>query len=100
MAKLSRSEQEEKNFERFINHYKYKDKGEIISSLLEIKASSISEFEYRLQDAIRSGDLKNYSIGSLSQMKRILSTLNSNNTPAKEFLNDVLKRVELALEKK
>lgn len=100
MTKLSRSEQEEKNFERFINNYKYRDKEQIIFSLLEIKASSISEFEYRLQDATRSGNLNNNSTISLSQMKKILSTLISNNSPAKEYLNLALQRVELALEKK
>lgn len=100
MAKLSRSEQEEKNFGRFVNNYKNKNKEQIIFSLLEIKASNISEFEYRLQDAIRSGNLNNNSIGSLSQMKNILLTLISNNSPAKEYLELALTRVKLALEKK
>tara|TARA_R110002012_G_C11656603_1_gene611779 strand:- start:594 stop:896 length:303 start_codon:yes stop_codon:yes gene_type:complete len=100
MAKLSRTEQYEVNFQRFINNYKWKTKEEIINSTLKIESSTISEFELILLDALRVGNLDNNSIGYLSQMKSVLSRLISENEQAREYLKTRLSIVQDTLQKK
>jgi hypothetical protein len=98
--KLSRNEEYEQNLQRFVNNYKWKTKQEIIESTIEIKISSISEFEHRLLDCIRVRDISNYSTGMLVSMKIVLSRLIDNNSTAKDYLNERLCIVLDALEKK
>jgi hypothetical protein len=100
MSKLSRTEQYEMNFQRFVNNYKWKTKEEIISSTLKIESSSISEFERSLLNALRTDNLHNNSIGSLSQMQSVLSRLISENEQAREYLKTRLSIVQDALQKK
>jgi hypothetical protein len=100
MSKLSRTEQYEMNFQRFVNNYKWKTKEEIISSTLKIESSSISEFERSLLNALRTDNLHNNSIGSLIQMQSVLSRLISENEQAREYLKTRLSIVQDALQKK
>ena len=89
-----------KTFQRFVNNYKRKTKTEIIESTIEIKSSSISEFEHRLLDCIRVRDVSNYPIGSLVSMKSVLSRLIDEDSPAKDYLNERLRIVLDTIEKK
>ncbi len=97
--KLGRAEKDEMNLQRFVNNYRWKTEKEIRASIMEIKSSDISAFEYRLLAGIRDGDLYKSPVGSLASIQIVLSRLIGADCKAKEFLSERLRIVENALEK-
>ena len=97
--KLTRNEQYEADYTRFVNNYKWKTKDEIIRATAEIKSSNISEFKYILLGCLRVGDMSNIGGSKLAIMQDVLRKLISQDSPAKEYLNERLKIVQDALEK-
>ncbi len=89
--KLTRREQEEKNLVSFINFYKNKSLDEINLSLLEIKHSNISSYEYLLKECLRNPS--NSGLGSLASMKNILENLISADSKENIFYKSHLGKV-------
>ena len=82
---LSPTEKHEVELQRFVNKYKDKTYAEMCYMTLEIKSSSISEFEHTLQSALR-GDIPKMTLGQLSHAKMVFSRIidNSNNVDIKD----------------
>ena len=96
--KLSRNEEYELNMQRFVNHHKHQTIAEMNMSVLEIKSSSFSEFEYRLQDALR-GNFHQMTLGHLVSVGIVIERLMGNNTVAREELKEIYSKIRDAQEK-
>ena len=96
---LSKSEKEELELQRFVNHYKWKTEDEIFRSLLEIKHSKISKFEYRLKESLYY-DLNSSPLGLLVEYKIIMSRLIDSNSKCSSLFKERLQLIENILEKK
>lgn len=95
---MNPTEKHEIELQRFVNKYKDKTYADMCIMTLEIKSSSISEFEYRLKDALRS-DISKMSLGLLCSIDIIISRLIDNNTVAKDELNEIYSKIQDAKQK-
>ena len=95
---LSPTEKHEIELQRFVNKYKDRTYAEMCYMTLEIKSSSISEFEYRLKDALRE-DISKMSLGLLCSIDIIISRLVDNNTVAKDELKQIYSKIQEAKQK-
>ena len=95
---LSPTEKNEVELQRFVNKYKDKTYAEMCYMTLEIKSSSISEFEYRLKNALRD-DISKMSLGLLCSIDIIISRLIDNNTVAKDDIKRIYSKIQDAKEK-
>tara|TARA_R110002126_G_scaffold3623_1_gene20809 strand:- start:375 stop:677 length:303 start_codon:yes stop_codon:yes gene_type:complete len=95
---LSPTEKHEIELQRFVNKYKDKTYAEMCYMTLEIKSSSISEFEYRLKDALRD-DISKMTLGHLCSAYIVISRLVNNNMVAKDDLNKIYSKIQEAKQK-
>ncbi|MFD1162880.1 hypothetical protein [Hwangdonia seohaensis] len=91
----SPTEKHEIELQRFINKYKDKTYDDMHYMVLEIKSSSISEFEYRLKDALLN-DISKMSFGPLCSIGIVVSRLIDNNTMAKNELKQIYSKIQEA----
>lgn len=92
--RLSPTERHEDLFQSFINKYKYKTYADMCCMTFEIKTSNISEFEYRLKDALIE-NINQKSIGMLCDIEIVVSRLIANNELAKDELTKIYNKIQV-----